>query len=287
MTVQSRFLKAKDFAVLYSEGFEDELSLFDVAVVEPSARDGTSLQKIKSNGTVVLAYVSAMEVHRWSDEFKLLKNSDYLKYGGQPMINHKYGTCIVDLRSKTWQNLLYHKIGGLLLGSGYDGIFADTVGDIEFPQINEALKDELAMAAAEFFSQIKEMSGDSIIVQNNGLEKLSLYTGGIIDGICWENPPFGIKDSRLILRRVLDRLERLKEEKGLKVMLLLEEGESSSPFGREPYEKILKTASDEAYGRDFLIYHAPPMYIGKVNPGVSKLNIGSKIQLDIKLTCNL
>jgi hypothetical protein len=268
VTVTNRFFTAENYAVLYSGGFEEELSLFDIAIVEPSARDRTSLQIIRKNGTVVLAYVSAMEVHQWSDEFKFLKSSDYLKSGGQPMINHNYGTYIADLRSKTWKNLLYHKIGRLLLSSGYDGIFVDTIGDIESPQINEGLKDELAITAAEFFSQIKEISKDSIIVQNNGLEKLCLYTSGIIDGICWENPPFAIKDSRLWVRQVLERIERVRAESRLKIMLLLEEFEDSKSSGKGQFEDSLKIALDEASRRDFLFYRAPLMYIEKVNPRV-------------------
>jgi polysaccharide biosynthesis protein PelA len=251
--------KARNYVLYYGHGREEELSRFDLAVVEPSGHDADSIHKLKDNGTLVFAYISVMEIQTWSPEFGLLKDTDFLEVNGQKLMNCDYGTYIMDLTSDRWKSLLLHKAGRMLLQYGYDGLFLDTIGDVEMPVIPAHMQTIQMSAAVNLLVLLRKDFPDSLIIQNNGLEKLCLYTADLIDGICWENPPFVRKECIPWVEIVVLQLEMLKTSKSLSI-LLLTEAKTDTATGKN--SELCKHISTE---KGFLFYCAPEGYINGIN----------------------
>jgi len=240
------------FVVYYGRGKAEDLARFNLAVVEPSAQTPASLKTLHEAKTLVLAYISVVEVYPDSCEFMALKKEDFLQAGGgKPLVNTVYGNWMADLRSERWRGLLRRKAGSLL-SSGYDGLFLDTIGNAEHPALLPADRDGLIMAAVSLVKELREEHADRVLVQNNGLERLCLYTARLVDGICWENPPFAKPESKGWIEAVTHRLKTLQETAGLKVLLLME-GEHSAG--------ALYQAQKAAADNGFLYYRAPENYL--------------------------
>lgn len=251
--------KARNYVLYYGHGREEELSSYDLAVVEPSGHDTDSIQRLKDNGTLVLAYISVMEIQIWSQEFGLLKDNDFLEVNGQKLMNCDYGTYIMDLTSDRWRSLLLHKAGQLLVLFGYDGLFLDTIGDVEMPAIPAHIQTIQMSAAVDLLGILRKIFPDSLIIQNNGLEKLCLHTADLIDGICWENPPFAKKESITWAESIVMRLETLKTSRSLSILLLTEVNSDTATIKNS---ELCSRISSE---KGFLFYCAPEGYINGIN----------------------
>ncbi|OPY58607.1 MAG: hypothetical protein A4E55_00788 [Pelotomaculum sp. PtaU1.Bin035] len=260
------FKKAKNYALYYGTGKEEKLAAFDVVIVEPSVYNEDSLKRIKDSGTLVLAYLSVMELRPAAPEIRLLKDADFLNIAGRQLINEEYGNYLLDLRSNRWRGLLSHRAGSLMENSGYDGLFLDTIGDIESVSIASKVRDSLMMAAVNIISQLKNNFPNSILIQNCGLEILCTLTSRLINGICWENPPLAKKTSRQWVNAVTSRLTHLRDRHGLKILLLVEENrETYSDTGDFNMDSYFQAARKIAVSNGFLLYRAPFCYVGGVN----------------------
>lgn len=251
---KERFRNIRNFALYYGQGREKELSGFDLAVVEPLGQDTQSVKRVQEAGSLVLAYLSVLEIPAWANELRLLNKEDFLQQNGEILINKAYGTYLADLCSPRWRRLLNHRAGSLFY-SGYDGLFLDTIGKVESDSLSRSRQDSLMMAAVEFILDLKKTFSNHLIVQNNGLEKLYRLTANLVDGVCWENPPFRKKESAAWVREVTGRLRQLQQKTGLKIFLLLEEKETAA------VEMARKAAAEN----NFILYVAPCGYVGGVN----------------------
>ncbi len=111
-------------------------------------------------------------------------------------------------------------------------------------------------AAISFIKSIRKCYPDCVLVQNNGLNLLSIETANWIDGICWENPQFNNIDDEWS-ENMINRLAVMSHESNIKIMLLLEtiyQGNLN-----------LENAKQKAEKYHFLIYEAPAQYVSGVN----------------------
>jgi endo-alpha-1,4-polygalactosaminidase (GH114 family) len=224
---RQRFKKVNNFALYYGVGNEKYLSNYDVAIVEPQGQKQASIKEMQACGSLVIAYVSVMEVFEAFPHYKLLKEEDFLKIGNQPVINKEYNTYLVDLNSKRWKSILIHYIGDLFYNYKYNGIFLDTIGDVEFNIFSEKLQERLIDAAEKLLKEIRSLFEDIILIQNNGLNKLIAKTFPLIDGVCWENPMFKDYSSTTWEGSMVNKLKYLSEKNQLKILLLYEEKQLS------------------------------------------------------------
>lgn len=249
------FAGAKNFVVYYGHGREDQLSSFDVAIVEPAGHGSTGLKEMQHSGTLVLAYLSVIEVPEWDPAFKMLKAEDFLlSPGRQPLINMEYGNYLADLGSKRWTGLIMHRAARLIANSGYDGLFLDTIGDVEWAGDGGSIRDSLLVAAADFVRQIRNLFPGRVLIQNQGLESLCLLTAPYLNGICWENPPLDNESIRQWVRNMIGQLSMFKERYGLKVLMLQEEKETPN-----------RIAGEISCENGFLLYRAPRGYTTGIN----------------------
>lgn len=220
-------------------------------MVEPLGHTVEGVRAMQAAGTVVLAYLSVMELAPGAPETRLLGDGDFLCRSGRRLRNEEYGNFLADLRSPRWRGLLLEKAARLL--DHYDGLFLDTVADVEHNAVGAVLRDTLPVAAASLLKELRTRWPDHVLVQNNGLGLLSSWTAPLIHGICWENPCIG-------QTFWVQRLRALQTEHGLKVFLLLEapEGQDTGP------------AEAVAAANGFLLYAAPSRYLGAVRPRLER-----------------
>lgn len=256
--LKDRMLIAQNYALYYGYGKVEELSLFDLAIIEPKGLEIEELNQIKARNTVIITYLSLLEVHPTESIFQELTNDDFIMLDGEPFKNEAFETYLVNLHSKTWINYLLKEIHFRFQILEADGLFLDTIGDLEFSTIPLNIKEKQLMALTNFLSILKMLYPTRLIIQNNGLETVCQQTAPYIDGICWENPPLSLPESKEWVDLIVQRLAKLKNEYQLKIFLLLEETIEKE---RNTYTKAKKMAKEQG----FLLYNAPSKYVTDVN----------------------
>lgn len=255
---KDRLLLARNYSLYYGNRRIDELAKFDLVIVEPKGHSINDIKQLKEKNTLVITYLSLMEVHPTEPIFKNLTVEDFLHVEGKPYINESFGTYLVNLQSITWMNYLLKVVKHQLNELESDGIFLDTIGDIEMLSLPNPIKERQLKAAVNFLYVIKLLYPYHLIIQNNGLESVCLHTAPYIDGICWENPPVSLMESKPWVDLINQRLSILINQYDLKILLLLEE---TTEKKRNAYAHAKKLAKERGY----ILYNAPNNYVEGVN----------------------
>jgi endo-alpha-1,4-polygalactosaminidase (GH114 family) len=255
---KDRLLSAKNFALYYGYGKVKELSLFDVVIVDPNGLKLEEYELLRLNNTVVITYLSILEVHPTEPIFQELSFEDFLIVEGKPLKNEAFGTYLVSLRSKKWINHLLNNLNYHFNVIESDGVFLDTIGDIELHVLPSHMKKQQLNAAVNFLSVVKMLYPHHVFIQNNGLEIVAQVTAPLIDGICWENPPFTLEESHEWVQNIIRQLTELNEQHRVKILLLLEETIEKE---RNVYEQARRIAKKH----DFLLYNASKKYVEGFN----------------------
>jgi len=255
---KNRMLAAKNYALYYGYGKGEELSCFDLIIVEPKGFSLPEFKKLREANKVLFTYLSLIEVHPTDSIFEQLTEEDLLIVDGKPMRNEAFGTYLVNLQSKKWIDYLLKKVSHHIEVLKVDGLFLDTIGDIEFTSIPLSEKNVQLKAVINFLHIFKMLYPTHLLIQNNGLEAVCLETAPYIDGICWENPPLSSPVNKDWTDQILQRLSLLKEEFQLTIFLLVEMTWNQE---KEAYLAAKKVAKE----KDYLLYLAPKNYIEGVN----------------------
>ncbi len=185
----SRRLPLRSFAVYYGYGPLPGLERMDLAILEPAGWRPQDVQTLRQHGVRTLAYLSAMEVTGEVLREAGLVPADLLRPGGRPWQKEDLGVLVADPRSVRWRRHLQARAQDLL-AAGWDGLFLDTLGDVEDPLV-APMGGWLVPAAAELVRLIRGAAGDALLVQNHGILLLLPLVAPYLDGICWESPPLG------------------------------------------------------------------------------------------------
>lgn len=243
-----------NYAVYYGYDEAERLGEYDLVIVEPSGQDEKSLSFLKENNTLVIAYVSILEISEEYPEFKYLKDEDFITINGKRIVNSEFNNYLVNLNSKRYVSMLIHKIGDLILNKGYQGIFLDTVGDIEFEVIPEFIRKELIDELVKLLEIIKGMFPKCIIIQNNGTSIIK-YTIEYVDILMLENPDNNAlklsNDKGALANYIID----LKKTYDVKLFLLFEKDKISI------YKSLLNEISSLYSNKDVLFYLSEKSYL--------------------------
>lgn len=250
MNRKSKLSKARNYLVYYGRKHINQLSKTDVAIVEPAALDDSQIQKMQNKGTMVIAYLSFLEIPRWSSLIHYLNHDDFIQIEGIRLTNPEYDNYCADLSSAKWQRILLHKVSELLTLRCFDGVFIDTIGFLEYDQIPLEIRDTQIRSAQGILKIIRESFPEHILIQNGGLSNVIYATKTFIDGLCWENPP--LERQERWIQEVADHLAQLQDLSGLKVFLLFENTDIESP-------QYIK-AQELGQKNNFLLFNAANSY---------------------------
>ncbi len=231
----------QSFALYYGMGGEDVLSHFDLALVDPGGRNRVGVRQLKERGAIALAYVSVLEVGRKTG---YSPPANVLRWQGDPVANEEFNNWILDPRLAATQqrfDSLVHEA----LSLQYDGVFLDTIGDVEDRQFAPAFMGELVPAAAWLVAETARQYPQCLLVQNWGLHRLLPLTAPLLDGVCWEDFPYDEIGAVPTVHSGIRRMNSFQNQVGLQV-LALNQGINSPAVAR--------TAQDAAERCGFLWY---------------------------------
>lgn len=252
MLRREAFKKASSFTVYYGQPKIHTLSTYDIAIVEPSYYTKEDIWSLQQKKTLVIAYVSVMEVREDDPLFIQLNREDFIYQSNKPMKQETYGTYLLNLGSSHWRSIIIKRIGELFLKEGYDGVFLDTIGDAEMAHLPEPWIH--LHAATQFVKDIRKWFPHMVLIQNNGLEILCQHTAPYLDAIVWENPPIELKESVQWINLISERLMHIMQTTEMRVFILFDRCEVLQ------HTEILSRVSF-ADRHHFPVYLAPTHYL--------------------------
>lgn len=263
-----RLAAIKNFALCYGSCEVDAFEGFDLVILEPAAYSADEIKRIRRHGALVCGYLSALEISGSLDELRVAPE-DYLVIKGQRAVNRAYGNWIMDPRSERWNHLVL-EMADTVLARGYDGLFLDTIGDVEDPFLPRGLAAQLIPAAARLVKRVREAFPAAVLIQNGGINDLYRFTAPYIDGLCWENFPLSWPPPGDWVAHKLNQLEDLCRRYGLRLLLLAEVDPPLSAGATSPEVQALKKLQAALNQRGFLFYAAPRGYTAGVNTFFAK-----------------
>lgn len=177
------------FFVYYGEAGISKLKGFDLVIVEPKGQCKESIQALKEAGCKVLGYISVTEAALWQIEEYGLIEDDFVKVEGKTAMNAEYGNVIVSLQAIRWREALDEDINYVMTQMGMDGLFFDTVSNLEREGLTPAQANGEMSALVHYMGLIRQRYPEALFVQNNGIVSVLPETAPFLDGLLLENSP--------------------------------------------------------------------------------------------------
>lgn len=252
MTQRTR-LRGRSFVVYYGHGPLAGLETYDIAVLEPEGWTTPHHRHLQQQGVTTLAYLSLLEVPPWRAADVNLADGDFVTLNGDRFVKHPFGNWLADPRAHAWQQWVTKSVQSLYR-QGWDGLFIDTLGDVEDEEL-VSLQGWLIPATAELVHGVRRAFPDRPVVVNNGLWRIVPLIAPLIDGVCWEGEltPEQLKEPWA--QAMIEFLGRSAQERGWTNLMLTHVAGTS--FAST--QRLLKFSDDaDRYG--FLSYAAPANY---------------------------
>lgn len=166
-----------------------DMQNYDLVIIEPLHYTKAQVEQIKARGTKVLGYISVMEVATWNTGLmSKLQSGDFFTRNGQRVHYSEWDSYLTNIASPHFQGLLLTEIQNQVVAKGIDGVFMDTVGDIDNEHLNNptVLKQQRD-GLVNFLKQARARYGEIAMVQNWGFDTLETSTAPYVDGIMWES----------------------------------------------------------------------------------------------------
>ena len=182
----------KNYQVFYghpTDAILKDMQNYDLVIIEPLHYTKAQIDLIQSRGTKVLGYISVMEVATWNTGLmSKLQAGDFFTRNGQRVHYPEWDSYLTNIASTHFQGLLLTEIQNQVIAKGIDGVFMDTVGDIDNEHLNNptVLKQQRD-GLVNFLKQARAKYGDIAMVQNWGFDTLETSTAPYVDGIMWES----------------------------------------------------------------------------------------------------
>ncbi len=179
----------EDFVVYYGDVTTSnipKISVYDLAVLEPTAVSAGEMSQLKSASTLLFGYYSVHEVERYdTQKISLMYDSDYLSVNGTKVYNSEYNCYNGDIRSTHFQDISLQIIKERIVDKGYNGVFLDTLDDIE-AITDPVLKEALLVAYLTFLERINQTFPGLLIIQNRSFNLYLRGSSKSVDAIVYE-----------------------------------------------------------------------------------------------------
>lgn len=186
------------------------LSSYEMVVLEPRLWSAEQLRTLKQSGVKVLGYLSILEQHESSELLRSAEDGDYLTVSGQRDFRTEWNSWSMNINSLHYRSLLIGDLERQIVQKGLDGVFLDTVGNVDDGIWPDSISDVQRDGVVSFLSELSVKYPNLSLMQNWGLGALKDRTAPYIDGILWEdfNPTVVTKDAWSCNRMAeLDKLE--------------------------------------------------------------------------------
>ncbi|MCZ8514664.1 endo alpha-1,4 polygalactosaminidase [Paenibacillus filicis] len=221
--------QVKNYTIYYGSPTIDamaKLKKTDLAVIEPQLYTKQQIEELKSAGTRTIAYISVMEAPAWNGwRSSRLQPDDYLLVHGRKVHLALWDAYVMDLRQISYRQLLLQEIKESAVDKGFDGVFLDTVGDIDEQISDASVRQSMQEAYGSWLRQVRERYVTLLLIQNRGFDSLEA-AAPFIQGFLWEDWRSGwFKDAWSRIR--VARLQK-EQKKGLRVFAVSSNGDSNN-----------------------------------------------------------
>ena len=243
------------------DGLVDRLAGHDLVVVDPAALGEKAPEIVAAlhlRGCRVVGYLSAVEIATWHDYRDRIDPSWYIVVDDKPWIPWA-GTAVgwrtnlaASLAAPGWRDLLAELVDRTLSRDGCDGVFFDTLEDLDFPNLpsDEAARQREGLQL--LFHALREAHPDALLLTNRTLGATLDVVAEDGDGICWED--FAVKffedpNTRTWMEGVAARIEDCRARRAPDRpfhVLALWNGSTDMPDFAAAREAVHRKA--EAYG---------------------------------------
>jgi hypothetical protein len=246
-------LMGRSFVVYYGKGPVAGLENFDIAILEPQGWTTPHLRSLQAERVSTLAYVSVLEVPHWRFAEAGLRDEDFVVIEGRPWIKEPFDNRLARPDSQNWRHYLEGHVNGLYR-SGWDGLFLDTLGDVEDEYLL-ANAGWLVPATADLVRFIARNFPERPIIVNNGLWRVVPLIADYIHGVCWEGELTPDILKQPWAQAMIDFLGKTAQQRQWVNMMLTHIAGTSLSAA----QRLLRFSEDaDRYG--FLSYAAPGNY---------------------------
>lgn len=195
-----------------------KMQRYDLMIIEPVYYTAAQIKELKKYGTKVYGYINTMEADNWDTDFiNQLNESDFFHRNGERVHYAEWDSYLTDITSSHYQAILVAEVKKQIVDKGLDGVFLDTVGNIdnehsEQPDVLAAQRDGMS----QFMGTLNELYPSLSLIQNWGFGTLKSHTYRYVDGIMWESFNYNVvsKDqwskNRIQELRTLDTTHNIK-----------------------------------------------------------------------------
>lgn len=166
----------------------EELAQDDAAIIEATAFSKEQVSFLQKEDVLVFGYVSLMQLENWNGALK--KNivpSDYWMQDGEPLYVADWDTYVMDIREQHYREVLLSKIHSEIAEKQLDGVFFDTVDDLDYYFHEDVTTQKEMRAGYELLlDTVRSAYPDLLIIQNRGFDSYKTVSRKKIDGILWE-----------------------------------------------------------------------------------------------------
>lgn len=198
----SSLAEVENFSIYYGWPSNEklkELKSYDLVVIAPHAYSKEQIDYLQADGTVVLGYISVMQLESWNLPFlSNVQESDYYLQDGKKVYVKQWDTYIMDIREEHYRQLLVNQVNADIVSRGMDGVFLDTVDDIDY-YLHERHEEQNSFRQAyqSLLIEIKKQDESLLLMQNRGFDTLMTGSESLVDAFLWESFNYNkLKDSR-------------------------------------------------------------------------------------------
>ncbi|MCA0756661.1 endo alpha-1,4 polygalactosaminidase [Paenibacillus sp. N4] len=178
----------QSFLIYYGHANEDarrRLMEAELAVIELQQWQPYDVADLRASGTAVYGYLSVMESPEWNRKRSAaIEPADIFMENGKPVRFEQWNSVLMDLRSPGYRRLLLAELDEIAASYRLDGIFLDTVGDIE-DYVPLPLQEEMTAAYRTFLAVASGRHKQMKWLQNRGFRQLD-SCAALLDGFLWE-----------------------------------------------------------------------------------------------------
>ena len=234
--VRPTIQNVSSWALYYGAATTDtvaRLGGYGLVVIDPHALGPTAAETIaalKARGCIVAGYLSFIEVAKWHRYRSRIPREWYIQHDdGSPWIpwaGKDVGwdaNLAASLAEPGWRAMLGNLVQSEVLAYGCDGVFMDTLEDVDFQTMPEKEKDRQVEGLRSLMAELDERYPATFFIGNRTLQRALDAVAPHIDAVCWESfsPKYFRQDSsRAWMDAVAKRLKDATDKYGVRVISL-------------------------------------------------------------------
>lgn len=252
--IKGKLAEVEQFNYYLDEGTQaigEEMKKVDLVIIEPILMQEEYITAAQESGTLVYGYINSMEADKWNQALyhQLLENDFYKDEKGNKMYFEKWDSYLMDMSSEHYQHILLEEIKAQITDKKLDGVFLDTVGNIDsYLSGSEQKKQNEALTS--FVKKIKNENGNLSIAQNWGFDTLAKYTAPYVDFIMWEDFSYSVVGEDEWALEKMDRLKQIRNRYHTQVVTIaFKDEEKSKQLAKKNSFKFLYQPEGSYYNK--------------------------------------